>query len=702
MLLSSRSKEIIVYLAQQKDYVTYEEIGKQLGVSSRTVIREISTVEEWLVKKDIELIKKSRYGIKIDCTDEQKEQLISELSSVKVYKAYTSKERQDIMLLDLLQSDEEQKQYYFSSLLGVSDATISQDLHKLDERLKEHNITIQRKSGLGIKLVGTETDKRQMLLNVFYSHLSKKQVLNIIRKDIYSDTTSITADSQAVQRLLYLISPEKLAELETIVNRVINEHNYPLADSSKLGLIVHLVLAVERVKNSENITMHSDIFDELKSSDEYTVAKAILSAIEEEYELDMPDAESGYITMHIKGSRLKDFAKGKFERELPNFDVVKVANQIVDNAENATGKKLNKDRQLFNGLMVHLKPMLIRMKMGLEIRNPLLQDIKMRYPGYFDLAKRCQKPLEDYLGHSIPEEETGFICMHIGAAVERLKRTENRKPRAIVTCPTGMGTSKMLAVSLKHEVPEIEVVDILSVMQIKDERLKQSRADIIISTVDLNRKDLPVVVVSPMLSERDINRLKNKLVTLPISDYSDYQEDVQEADHANETSQAELLEQIKLKNEYGLAIKNVLDNTCIYTSSKDSVEDALMEYIERSFEKKNWKTVFNQLMERESLGNIIFEKYEMVFFHNKIDGIEGLYSSAVNLNTNLEYKGKQINTLIILLAPKNATSVEVDVIGEYSRQLVMSGDLIKIIKEGDESKYNKALAQIYSSLFKRI
>ncbi len=702
MLLSSRSKQIIAFLAQQADYVTYEEIGKQIGVSGRTVLREMDTVEEWLSDRNLELIKKSRYGIRIEGNQEEKNDLISELGNVTVYKAYTSKERQDIMLLDLIQSEEESKQYYYSSLLDVSDATISQDLHKLEERLKEQDVSIQRKPGSGIKLVGSETAKRQLLLNVFYDHLSKKQVLNIIRKELYGRKQNISAKSQAIQRLLYLISPDKLMDLETIVNKVIDEHDYPIADSSKLGLIVHLVLAVERVKNDEKITINEDVFKELKQSDEYTLADLILKEIEKEYGLDMPEDEGGYITMHIKGSRMKDVESNNFENELPNIDAIRITNTIIGKAEELTGLSLNEDGQLYNGLIVHLRPMLARMKMGLEIRNPLLEDIKKRYPAYFEFALTSQKPLEDYLGQPIPEEETGYICMHIGAAVERIRGLTRRRPRAIVTCTTGIGTSKMLAIRLEKEVPEIDVVDILSVIEINEEKVKVSGADLIISTVDLEYKELPVIVVSPMLSEKDANRLKNAIVTLPIEDYleSDSKGIAKSDDKA--ISQEDLIESIKRRTEYGQAIINFLEHATKDYSREASVEGVLREYIERYFEEEKRENVYLSLMRRENLGSIILEDHELAFLHCKAEEVTGLYCGTVSVELPLTHQGKDVRTVVVLIAPQEASAIEIDVVSEFSRQLVQSKELVHAILNGEESELKDTLSEIYRRLLERI
>lgn len=42
----------------------------------------------------------------------------------------------------------------------------------------------------------------------------------------------------------------------------------------------------------------------------------------------------------------------------------------------------------------HLGPAINRLKMKMNIRNPLLKEIKEHYPEIFKLAKKCVEPVE--------------------------------------------------------------------------------------------------------------------------------------------------------------------------------------------------------------------------------------------------------------------------------------------------------------------
>ena len=81
------------------------------------------------------------------------------------------------------------------------------------------------------------------------------------------------------------------------------ERNYKLTDSAFVGLIVHLALAIVRIKKGDKITINQEFLKELKDSEEYLIASNLSINISEEFSINIPEDEIGYITMHIKGSR---------------------------------------------------------------------------------------------------------------------------------------------------------------------------------------------------------------------------------------------------------------------------------------------------------------------------------------------------------------------------------------------------------------
>ena len=100
-----------------------------------------------------------------------------------------------------------------------------------------------------------------------------------------------------------------------------------------------------------------------------------------------------------------------------------------------------------------------------------------------------------------PDDEIAFIVLHFGSAL--VMREEANSIKALIVCPTGIGTSKMLASRIKKEIIEIDSVEIKSIKDIQQDANLKSY-DVIISTVRLPFIDMDYILVSPLLSEENI------------------------------------------------------------------------------------------------------------------------------------------------------------------------------------------------------
>lgn len=158
-------------------------------------------------------------------------------------------------------------------------------------------------------------------------------------------------------------------------------------------------------------------------------------------------------------------------------------------------------------MILHLRPTLNRLEYGLNLRNPIIEQIKQNYPDIFGVAWMTSIVFEKYLNKSINEAEIGYIALHLCAAVERQK-----KPlRALVVCSSGIGTSQLLAARLERVFRQLEIKEITSTILLNKEKLKG--ADVVISTVPL-MVDKPSLIISPLLTQKDIKKIENFINTV--------------------------------------------------------------------------------------------------------------------------------------------------------------------------------------------
>ncbi len=80
----------------------------------------------------------------------------------------------------------------------------------------------------------------------------------------------------------------------------------------------------------------------------------------------------------------------------------------------------------------HIGFALERIKSGMEIHNPFLDEIKMLYPKEYELGLTAQSLIYQHLGVQIVEDEVAFIALHISAARQQKDVKESVKNTRII------------------------------------------------------------------------------------------------------------------------------------------------------------------------------------------------------------------------------------------------------------------------------
>lgn len=420
--LNSRQKEIIKILTRStiNKPITTSMIAKELSLSSRTVLREMPKIEAWLDENEFKFIKKPGVGLIID-EDLDNQQLILELLEIeKIKKQYSKEERKKIIVGELLIAKEPLKFFYFTSQLKISEGTLSGDLDAIEIWLTKFNIKLIRKPGLGIYVQGEESDFRKALVNLFYDTIDENELIDAVKEVGESEKSKDVIELSVENKLLKFIDRDIIKSVEKTVGDLEDALDIKLADNAYIGLVVHLSLAIQRIENNEKISIDEETLKELSKLSEFSMAEKIVKAIEKEFNIDIPKDEIGYITMHLKGAKLRLNSKAE-DFNLSNLDVKQVAYHIISTAEKEFGVYLREDGRLIIDLTNHLVPAISRLKMKLNIRNPLLENIKENYFREFEVCSKACDILKVMTNLSeIPESEIAYITMHIAAALEKI------------------------------------------------------------------------------------------------------------------------------------------------------------------------------------------------------------------------------------------------------------------------------------------
>ncbi|MDF1509405.1 BglG family transcription antiterminator [Robertmurraya sp. DFI.2.37] len=486
-MFSKRQKDIITVLSKVNESITSEWIAREIGVSDRTVRNDIKFIQKESSVLGIEIQSLRGKGYILKIIDRQRfltafGKLISE-SNTSLMNYADQENRVNHMLTQLLLTKSFIKLEKFSDELFVSPSTIQNDLKVVREILKKYNLRLMNRPYYGTKVDGDEYMKRQCLSNA---------VLNR-SNDLFVDSDSF----QFLNEELY----EKVKR--SLIAKLAHYH-IEISDIALTNLATHITIACRRVEEGLIIEQFED-----GTINQYPFEKMVASEILQEVErftgLTFPHTERDYISIHLLGTKLLN---EKELQEISEYDEVgRIVRTILERLKAELNWDFSDDIEFIQALTLHIRPAINRLKYKMNIRNPLLNEIKTKYPIAFDGAIIASKCIEEHIKIEVIEHEIAYIALHIGVALERKKTRRKELKRVLVVCASGVGSAKLLYYRLKnHFEREVEIVDTINYYNLVSYNL--ASIDLIISTIPIQESmQVPVLVVNPFLDDADKQKI---------------------------------------------------------------------------------------------------------------------------------------------------------------------------------------------------
>lgn len=695
MYISARERQILEILLSKEEGVTIKEVADSIEVSVRTIHRDLKGVEDILREYELKLIKKSRIGIQVVGSSESITQLQLFLFNLS-HNEYTPDERQTIIFCTLLERSEPVKLIALANDLNVTIATVSNDLTKLEERLSKLGLLLIRKRGYGVEILGSETSKRRAMSNILSENVNEVEFLSLARENIQKK--SIQQVDSASERLLGLVEKKKLFVVEKVIEQINNELPYSIADSAYIGLVIHISLAIERITQGENIQIDQTYLENLKGTIEYKISSKIVDKLENIFEITIPDAEIGYITMHLRGAKLRH--DKEYIIEDTSFNIAIKAKQLIDYVGEQLGKDFSNNQSLFQGLVAHLRSAIYRIKQSMGISNPLLEKIKKDYSELFSIVKAGTE--EVFIDINVPQEEIGYLVLHFGSAI--IGNRDKGDINALIICSSGIGTSKMLATRIRQEIPNIEKLQNVSLFDLKKYDLTDF--DLIISTI--HSSDLPsdYILVSPMLTSKEIESIKSRIREQGKNLTAVKKEDR----HFTETNYKpdKTLINMQTIKSYSDIIVHLLESFEIIEIKEQKSIQQILKPICDNLEIEgiidNSSAVIDALFERERLGGLGIPSTKLALFHTRSDHVVKASFKIISLEFPLKLKGMDSNTIevssiLLLLAPQKVSKQTLEVLSYVSSLIIEDEKSIQLFESKNTSSISAFLARNFEMFF---
>lgn len=512
MLLTTRQYAILRFLLEMSSPESAAMVASHLGLTPRMLRYDLLAIERWLRDRNADLVKKPNYGLFIDAPAPMKEQFIGELDRLPAQDLVASaEERLRFILLSLLSSDQPMLVKQLALKLQVSHPTILKDLDRVGCSLKKYDLDLVRRPNFGVLIEGCETNWRKALLDVLLDVSGPVGLLALCRGVRAPQQFGVHGESALSLSITAYLQRLDLSYCRRLVAFLSDTLGCQFTDDSCATLVLHLALMMERLRMGKAVVIARERITAMQHEHSYPVARLTMGRIERKYRISVSEDEVAFLVMQLSGASIRRSVSDLMAGGTGTADrqALELADQMVAEASLYLHPYLKADQQLIRGLAYHLEPILHRLRGKIRIRNPLLRDIRQKYPYVFNAARHSCLAIEREIGMEIPIEEVGYIAMHLGAAMERL-RVSNPRHRVLVVCAEGSATAWLIVSRLQAQFPDIEIVQVLSLTEAQ-QKGAWSDVDLVISTSPVSLHDLPVVVVNPLLEAQDQARLRQLL-----------------------------------------------------------------------------------------------------------------------------------------------------------------------------------------------
>ncbi|MCL6456950.1 MAG: BglG family transcription antiterminator [Gorillibacterium sp.] len=703
MPVSYRQRQMLELLMERKDDMTAGEIAEELGVSVRTIHRELDEVEAFLHRHGMKLLRKAGAGIRLqEQGNAEHLRLVREELVRQRYADYSAEERVLLILCELLETDSPIKLFYLAHELKVTIPTIGFDLDRLEQWLARSGLTLIRRRGYGVQISGLEVDKRQAIWLAASENLDDSH--------FYVQTREASA-SPITSRLLLLCGKPFMAEVDQVLWEVEEQWPSHISEQTYTKLMLRLSIGISRFHSDFLLDEKKDLVDveindrtlPTESPADSTNKEIVRTRVARE----MTDMLARHLNLSLPLNE-HHYLAGVFEQVINevliepspenDFHLLYLVNQLIYSVDDIMGTAFGDDRTLREGLLQHLRPALERLQLGGRIRNPLLPQIRQDYESLFLAVQQATYAVIKSV--EVSDEEVGFMTMHFGASLERLKQL-GRYIRALLVCRSGIGSSRMLNVRLSREFPQIEVTERLTWQDAA--RIPASSYDLIISTIDLPNAPNHYIKVSPFLTEHEAERLRrfirdnvprdrraNPAAAMRLNENRNTER--LSSQQATLNSIVSLINHFEVFNiaENGFTLPHALGVLCRHGLEANVLDDP--------------EAVTVQVLAREAMGSLRIPDSNVALFHTRSPNVSEPWLALLALPEPIPLfaaEDGKVSRLLLMLGPQELGRENLEVLSEISA-LLLQPELIRLLEEGDGEMIRRFLADHLQSFFQNI
>ena len=476
MAIKDRKRRILQDLITSNLPITLEDFANRYQRKERMIRYDLDFIKDELNNYGVVLHHKNKVGYFILAEDKHK---IPSEAGISTSKELSKTEMEVEIYFCLLLSDLHVSADYLAEALYSSPSSISR-LFQEYSILENSGVSIEVKRFHGYILKGSSEEKLALASKILTKELSNYFIID----DFYP---------MLPIKLRQKVTHEFCQKLDVALK--IQNRNSDLWLTQKSYFEFYMYCLVIFAVNEETLDL---LPKKASTPEEYEYIKGVLNVVSRG-----SDILLNYLTRQM--SRFGIIVNKENRRE----DLRRIINFMttaIDHPEYYDIHKFAFD------LFPHLNQSIQRWESNhAEMDNPLRHQLFTKYPDEKIIAEKMFSILMQELGIPYSQNEISYLIMYL---YKHRKSNEYNKVRVAVVCATGRGFSNLMEARLINRFTNLSIIKTISAFH--HEAFSSDEIDLIISTIPIKTKEIPTVIVSPILGYEDIEKIRK------IIDFGEY------------------------------------------------------------------------------------------------------------------------------------------------------------------------------------
>ena len=486
--IKSRQYQLFKLLAEESSYRPASYFKNRLSVSLKTIYNDMNELENAMAPYHLSICKVPRNGIILIGTSTDREKFHNDLLAALEQKDtfYSPYMRRIWILKEVLLNEQHPSLEMIEQKFFVTSASIRVDIAWLQEMLMPFHVNIYTVQQC-IHIDGDESAIQKAF---------KIVLLNIVKQKDYD----VSIESYQLQTMVQDIFLKELIDLSLQEIRYLSDiTGMNISQYYMSSFWISILIQISRLNQNHHIENQEINHDDISYMQSYMIAYDLAEQMEKKFGLNFEEQDIEYLCEQLYAHRIESQTTEPSVKQ----EFITIVDNMISRMSKILEVELSDDVKLRNSLMAHIPAMIYRMKRGIKITNSLLTDIKKQYSVLFSLTWYVASNLEQKYNIALNDDEISFLSIYFQVSLE--KRHGLKFRNIVIVCPIGLAMSELILEKVRQFIPNRHNIITMSVDKLYESDL--SRIDFIISTINLKPLETPVVYVSPLMSDEDIEHI---------------------------------------------------------------------------------------------------------------------------------------------------------------------------------------------------